>query len=182
MIQYRRNCLLQASLRLTVPSSTAKRVLVYRFDRQPLEAIVNPADYLHDGFIELITPGGTLHSAPYSEVKALCFAPEPGQADLFTRQNLFERRPKMPGLWARFTFRDGDQLDGLLAHNLLDWPLAGYLATPPGVGNTRQRIFLPRKGLNSTELLGVIGISAASSSRKRAVAGGNTNQLTIFER
>jgi hypothetical protein len=164
-----------------VPSSTAKRVLVYRFDRQPLEAIVNPADYLRDGFIEFITVGGMLQSAPYSEVKALCFAPEPGRPDLFTRQNLFERRPKIPGLWARFTFRDGDQLEGLLAHNLLDWPVTGYLMTPPGAGNTRQRVFLPRKGVSHAELLGVIGKNSSSSSRKRATAARNSNQLSIFE-
>ena len=59
-----------------------------------------------------------------SEIKALCFISESGKADLFTVDSLFQRRPKLPGLWARFTFRDGEQLDGILPHNLLDWPEA----------------------------------------------------------
>ncbi len=165
-----------------MPSSTAKRVLLYRFDRQPIEAVVNQADYLRDGFIELITAGGTLQSVSYAEVKAVCFASEPGRADLFTRQNFFERRPKMAGLWARFTLRDGDKLDGLLAHNLLDWPPSGFLLTPPGVGLTRQRVFLPRKGLIATELLGVVGVATLSATRKRPEAARDTSQLEFFDR
>ena len=164
-----------------MPSSTAKRVLLYRFDRQPLEAIVNPANYLQDASIELITVSGALQSVPYADVKALCFATEPGRPDLFTQHNLFERRPKLPGLWARFSYRDGDRLDGLLSHNLLDWPTLGYLLTPPKAGLTRQRVFIPRQVVATTELLGVIGITSPGISRRRSESAVSTSQLTIFE-
>lgn len=165
-----------------MPSSTAKRVVLYRFDRQPLEGIVNPGAYLLEDRVELITLGGTLHSSLYTELKALCFVSESGQQDLFTDHNLFERRPKVPGLWTRFSFRDGDKLDGILSHNLLEWPAMGYLITPPRSGASRQRVFIPRAALLGTELRGVVGTSvAASALRKRTATGRDQDQLTMFD-
>ncbi len=142
---------------------------------------MNPANYLQEAHIELITVGGALQSISYSDVKALCFATEPGRPDLFTTHNVFERRPKIPGLWARFSYRDGDRLDGLLSHNLLDWPTLGYLLTPPKAGLARQRVFIPRQVVGSTELLGVIGITPPGISRRRPESAENANQLRIFE-
>jgi hypothetical protein len=155
-----------------LPSSTAKRVVLYRFDRQPLEGIVNPGTYLLDNGIELL----------FTEMKALCFVSEAGPADLFTQHNLFERRPKVPGLWTRFMFRDGDRLDGILSHNLLDWPQPGYFITPPRAGPARQRVFLPRAALIGTELRGVVGrslVAAGQRTKKGAVDRGG--QLTMFD-
>lgn len=165
-----------------MPSSTAKRVVLYRFDRQPLEGIVNPGAYLLEDHVELITLGGTLHNSPYGECKALCFISEGGRADLFTDHNLFERRPKVPGLWTRFSFRDGDKLDGILSHNLLEWPHLGYLVTPPRSGASRQRVFIPRAALIGTELRGVVGTStAAAALRKRTGPAHDQGQLTMFD-
>jgi hypothetical protein len=106
-------------------SSTAKRVTLYRFDRQPQEGIVNPGSYLSDDHVELITLNGNLQNVPYTVLKALCFASEAAPADLFEVLNFYERRPKERGLWTRFTLKDGDKLDGILSHNLLDWPASG---------------------------------------------------------
>lgn len=165
-----------------MPSSTAKRVVLYRFDRQPLEGIVNPGAYLLPDHVEMITLGGTLHNPPYGEFKALCFISEAGRPDLFTEHNLFERRPKVPGLWTRFSFRDGDKLDGILSPNLLEWPPMGYLITPPRSGASRQRVFIPRAALLGTELRGVVGRSAAAAAlRKRTVPAGDQDQLTMFD-
>ena len=148
-----------------------------------MEAIVSPGSYLGEAHIELITAGGSLQFAPYTEVKALCFASERGRDDLFREHNLFERRPKVPGLWTRFTFRDGDKLDGILPHSLLDWPVRGYLVTPPRAGVGRQLVFIPRAALSGTELLGVVGVSAiADGARKRGARTENAAQLTIFDR
>lgn len=162
-------------------SSTAKRVVLYRFDRQPLEGIVNPGAYLLDRHVELITLDGNLQNAPYTDFKALCFISESGRQDLFTEHSLFERRPKVPGLWTRFTFRDGDRLDGILSHNLLDWPEPGYFITPPKAGANRQRVFIPRAALRGTELRGVVARSAISSAKRVNPAhGGDDAQLNIF--
>jgi hypothetical protein len=132
--------------------------------------------------VELITLDGNLQAALFTEIKAVCFASEPGDPDLFTQHNLFERRPKVPGLWTRFTFRDGDRLDGILSHNLLEWPPAGYLVTPPRAGVARQRVFIPRAALSSTELRGVVGRSIlASRRREQPGAEPDRSQLTMFD-
>lgn len=164
-----------------MPSSTAKRVVLYRFDRQPVEGIVNPSGYLLDDHIELITVTGSLQGVRYAEFKALCFISEGGRADLFAEHPLFERRPKVPGLWTRFTFRDGDRLDGILSHNLLEWPSAGYLITPPRAGATRQRVFIPRAALVGTELRGVVGRSSVAVNRKKTDDSGPDSQLRMFD-
>jgi hypothetical protein len=163
-------------------SSTAKRALLYRFDRQPTEAIVSVGTYLLDHGLEFITPDGTFHRLPFDEIKALCFFSESGPADLFTAHRLFERRPKVPGLWTRFTFRDGDQLDGVLSHNLLEWPSAGYLITPPRAASTRQRVFIPRAAVIGTELRGVVGRSTVASRHAgKPQSEEEKQQLRMFE-
>jgi hypothetical protein len=159
--------------------NSTKRVLLYRFDRLPVEGFV--AGPLTEGFAELITVGGNLHKFSPADVKALCFISEPGKSDLFSDRNAFERRPKLPGLWVRFTLRDEDQLDGVLAHNLLDWPGNGFLAIPPRAGPTRQRVYLPRTSITSTELLGVIGKPAGRMNESKAEESLEQRQLTIFD-
>ena len=144
--------------------------------------MVNQTSYLLSEGIEVITLSGTLQVAPYRDVKAVCFTTEAPSESLFAASSLFERRPKVPGLWTRFTFRDGDRLDGILSHNLLEWPTAGYLLVPPRASSARGRVFVPRDALLATELRGVVG---ASSPTQRATAGkkptGDANQLSIFE-
>jgi hypothetical protein len=160
-----------------------KRALLYRFDRRPVEAVVDPGCYLQGAHIELITIGGNLQAVPYADVKALCFASDPGREDLFRLYSLFERRPKVPGLWTRFTLRDGDRIDGMLSHNLIEWPATGYLITPPRADASRQLVFIPRAAITSTELLGVVGISALSEAavRRRREESKKAGQLTIFD-
>jgi hypothetical protein len=168
---------------LTVLSPvTTKRIVLYRFDRQPLEGFGGVGPFAPGMEIELMSISGNLQVVAFAEVKAMCFVSEAGQADLFTEHTLFARRPKQPGLWTRFTFRDGDQLDGLLSHNLLEWPEAGYSAVPPRAGATRQRVFIPRLAVTGTELRGVVGKStpAKRQGRKRMVQG-DANQLIMFE-
>jgi len=154
---------------------------LYRFDRQPIEAVVNPQSFLLHDRLELITAAGSLLCAEFHEVKALCFASETSKPDLFTSHNLFERRPKIPGLWTRFTLRDGDQLDGILSHNLMDWPAAGFSITPPKAGITRQRVFILREAVIGTELRGVVGRSAiAGPERAKRQRTADEGQLSIF--
>ncbi len=119
--------------------------------------------------LEYITPDGNLQNIGFDELKALCFATDTATADLFTSHNFFERRPKSPGLWTRFTFKDGDRLDGILSHNLLEWPRGGYLITPPRAGSTRQRVFIPRPAVVDTELRGVVGRSAWQADKLPAL-------------
>ena len=144
--------------------------------------MVSPGSYLLADHVEMITRDGNLQSVGYGEFKALCFASEGAQADLFHRDNLFERRPKTAGLWTRFTFTDGDVLDGILPHNLLEWPAVGYLIAPPKAGVGRQRVFIPRAAVSSTEMKGVIGGLPVSAKRKPTLSSDEAlSQLTMFD-
>ena len=152
-------------------------MVAYRFDRQPLEGFVNPATFLLSDGIEILTVNGAVQTVPYGELKAVCFVSEPGRCDLFDSHPLFERRPRLPGLWTRFTLRDGDQIDGVLPHNLADWPKEGYVIVPPRAAAPQQRIFIPREALKKTELQGVIGAIQGKSKPKKA----REDQLKMFD-
>ena len=161
-------------------SSTAKHVVAYRFERQPVEGFVNPATFLLPAGIELLTRAGSVQTIPYPELKAVCFIGELSRFDLFETPAFFERRPRLPGLWTRFTLRDGDQIDGILSHNLAEWPASGYMFTPPRASALGQRVFVPREAVSRTEFQGVIGIGAGARekpSRKPAGQG----QLEMFD-
>ncbi len=160
-------------------ASTAKRIFTYRFDRQPAEGIVNPSTCFLENQVEVLTPNGTLIGVNYADLKALCFVSDNAQPDLFDVHPFFDRRPKAPGLWTRFTFRDGSRLEGMLSHNLLEWPDHGYFITPPHAGTHRQRVFIPRLALSQTELRGVVGASAGLlAGRKKSEPD---RQLPMFE-
>ena len=157
-------------------------MILYRFDRQPLEGFSGNSRFSSAEELQLISLEGKLQQYTHQEVKALCFITESGPANLFSEHTLYGRRPKLPGLWTRFYFRDGDVLDGLLSHNLAEWPEAGFMAVPPRSGSTRQRVFLPREALLGTELLGIIGKPARAQNLKpegRAEISGN--QLVMFD-
>lgn len=167
MIQCRRRCLEHPHKSLiSLAFISAKRVFLYRFDRLPIEGFASGS--LSGGPLEVITQGGSLQALQPSEIKAICFISEGGKADLFTADPLFVRRPKLPGLWARFTFRDGEKLDGILSHNLLDWPEEGYLLVPPKASAMRQRVFIPRSAITDAECRGVVGRPVSAAPRKAA--------------
>jgi hypothetical protein len=156
-------------------------VVAYRFERQALEGFVNPATFLLPGGIELLTRSGAVHTIPYSELKAVCFVGEPSRFDLFETPALFERRPRIPGLWTRFTLRDGDQIDGILPHNLAEWPSAGFMFTPPRASSLGQRIFVPREALSHTEFQGVIGIGSGVQEKPPKKSPVTEGQLEMFD-
>jgi len=161
-------------------SSTAKHVVAYRFERPPVEGFANPAAFLFSTGIELLTRAGSVQTIAYQELKAVCFIGEPARFDLFEAHTLFERRPRMAGLWTRFTLRDGDQIDGILPHNLAEWPAGGFLFTPPRASSVRQRVFVPREALSRTEFQGVIGI-AANAREKPSRKPPPEGQLEMFD-
>jgi hypothetical protein len=128
-----------------------------------------------------MSPQGRVEMCPLESCKAVCFVSEGARPDLFTDHNTFERRPRVPGLWTRFRFRDGAVLDGILSHNLLEWPASGYLITPPQARAARQRVFIPRAALTGTELRGVVGGSARAATEAPASTAAEARQLSIFE-
>ena len=164
-------------------SSTTKRAILYRFDRQPSESLVHAETYLSEVGVEIMTRDGNLQSVDYTEVKALCFGAEGAPADLFTSPAVFERRPKTAGLWTSFVLRDGDVLEGVLPHNLLEWPKQGYLLTPPRSGTYRQRVFIPRLAVRETVLRGMVGKPLQAVAKKSVQRGApdTDRQLSMFD-
>lgn len=137
--------------------------------------------YLKPEGIELMTRDGNIQVIDYKDVKAICFGAEGAPSDLFTVQSVFERRPKTPGLWASFKLRDGDMLEGVLPHNLIEWPEMGYLFTPPHSSAYRQRVFVPRQAVSETVLLGTVGKGGAAKPVPKGKTKPEERQLTMFD-
>jgi hypothetical protein len=157
-------------------NSTAKKVVVKRFDRESISGFVNPFSYLQPASIELLKQDGALTVVPYDEVKSVNFVKDfDAEAE---PSRIFMTRPKLEGLWVRMTFRDGELLDGILPNNLLSWDIAGYTVTPPEPDSNNQRVFVPRSALRNIQVLGVVG-SPLRAKRKKEV-GPVQDQGTLF--
>jgi hypothetical protein len=153
--------------------STTKKVQIWRFDRETLTGFVNPATYLTDSGVELLTLAGNVVVSNYSEVKAVFFVREFESTDV---RRTFLSRPKLDGLWLRLTFRDGDVQEAVMPNNLLYVEPHGFNLIPP---ETTQRIWVPREALTSVQVLGVIGARATAVKRPKAPA---KDQIGLFER
>ena len=178
MIQYSQKCLKGIWEKgCELAASTSKKVVVRRFDREPLAGFVNPRTYqLADG-IELLTQAGTVQVLPYEEVKAVCFVRDFEAAPSEAGQRVFLSRPKTDGLWVRMKFRDGEVMDGLLPNDLLRTERAGFTIVPPNPSSNNQRIFVPRSALVESQVLGVVG----SPLKPRKAKPVPKTQMEMFE-
>lgn len=158
--------------------STTKKVLVTRFDREPLAGFVNPQSYLQSEGLELLSQGGAVSVVPYPEIKLVCFVRDFQQGEPRKELRLFTTRPKMEGLWVRMRFRDGDVMDGMLSNNLLQLDSYGLSVVPPDPGFQNQRIFVPKAALSMVQVLGVVG----SPLRMRKPKPAAKEQLEMFDK
>lgn len=161
-------------------SSTSKKVLVSRFDRDTLSGFVIPQTYLSEASIELLTAGGSVQRVPYAEVKLVCFVRDWGQGEPSRELRVFTSRPKMEGLWMRMTFRDGEVMDGILANNLLLLESTGFSVIPPDPSFQNQRIFVPKVALTSLSVLGVVG-TPLRHLRKAKPVEKEEQQIRLFD-
>ncbi len=159
--------------------STTKKVVVQRFDNQPLTGYVNPLTYLRAEGVELLTRDGQALLTPYQDLKAVFFVRDFDSGSEADRKKLFQSRPKQEGLWVRMRFRDDDVLDGILANDLLQVTDKGLTVTPPDPYSNNQRIFVPRPALAELTVLGVIGSPLTKPRRKVPV---EKKQIELFEK
>ena len=157
--------------------STTKKVIVERFEREPLRGFVNPQTWLLADGVELISTSGTVVVAPYEEIKTVCFVKDLDCQRTGPERRLFTSRPKGEGLWVRMLFRDGDFLDGLLANNLLQLEAQGFTVVPPDPSSNYQRVFVPKAALAELKVLGVIG----GPLRRRKRVPPSADQIKLFE-
>jgi hypothetical protein len=158
-----------------VAASTNKKVLVRRYDRETLAGHVNPAYYLQPEGVELVSTQGNTVVVPYPDVKSVAFVRE--FESTAPERQVFQTRPKIPGLWVSLRFRDGDRMEGIVPNNLLLLENAGITVTPPDPFGNQQRIFVPRTSLTSVEVLGVVG----SPLKKRKEKPAAKDQIGLFE-
>jgi hypothetical protein len=161
-----------------VSASTNKKALIRRFERESLSGYLNLGSCFQPNGIEIIDLNGALLFVPYAEIKAVCLvrdfaAPDPDE------RKLFASRPKQPGLWVRLRFKDNDQLDGLLANNLVLQEPYGYSVTPPDPASNNQRIFVPRCALTDLQVLAVIG--SAMRREKKPKPEEPKKQISLFD-
>jgi hypothetical protein len=165
------------------PSTTRKRVVIRKLDKELIKGFVDPKGYLASE-MEVLDREGRLVHVPMSQVKGVFFVRDfegnPNRAE----RKIFRSRPRLAGLWVRMTFKDTEVLEALLPNNLLDVDPLGYLVTPPDVYSNNLRIFIPRTALTEMEVLGVItdGVVRRMSQRAaqaRAAATGE-QQFGLF--
>jgi hypothetical protein len=153
-----------------------KKVLIVRFDREPVQGVMQPPE-LQAGEFELLRPDGSLQLVASAEVKAVCFIREFDETDAWRSQRAFSARPKLAGLWIRLKFRDGDWMEGIVPNNLLAADVNGFSVVPPDAKFQNQRIWAPRSALESVEVLGVIGSPLRRPKQKPV----DEDQLKMFE-
>jgi hypothetical protein len=158
-----------------VSVSTSKKIVIRRFDREPLLGFVNPQTGFQLSGLEFLTPSGAIATAPYEDIKAIVFVRDFDVSE--PSQKLFHTRPKMNGLWVRMKFRDGEVMDGLLSSNLLQVEPYGFTLVPPNPTSNNQKMFVPRAALAEVQVLGVVG----SPLRERKPKAKPKDQLEMFE-
>jgi hypothetical protein len=164
-----------------VATSTNKKVLVTRFERESVAGFVQTPGGLGVEAVELLTPSGSLVRLPYSEVKAVCFVRDFEGGETWREHRAFATRPKTPGLWIKLVFRDQDSTEGLLANNLMLVEEAGFHIIPPDPTFQSQRIFVPRMALREVQVLGVIGSGLRRrKAAKPDMAKGPSDQIELF--
>jgi len=157
-------------------SSTTKKTVIRRFQKEPLAGYVNPASYLQPAGVDLLSAQGNVSTIPYEEIKTLSFVRDFEAAGEAGRQ-VFHTRPKMEGLWVSLQFRDGDAMEGIMPNNLLQLDPYGFTVIPPDPSSNHQRIFVPRTAVRTVEVLGVVG----SPLKKRKAKPVPREQIGLFD-
>ena len=157
--------------------SAHKKVLVSRFDREPVEGFMqSPETQLES--LEVLRADGSLLKVPIAEAKAICFVRDFDGGETWKEHRQFSARPKMGGLWVRLKFRDGDSLEGIVPNNLMHLEPTGFGVVPPDPTFQNQRIWVPRPALAGVEVLGVIG---SPLRRRKPGEKPDEGQLRMFE-
>lgn len=156
--------------------STTKKAVIRRYERESLAGYINPASFLQPEGVELLSENGNVSSVPYSEIKSIAFVRDFDGPTASVR-HVFNTRPKMEGLWVSLQLRDGEVLEGMLPNNLLQLEHYGFTVIPPDSFGNTQRIFVPRTGLLSIQVLGVIG----SPRNRRKPKPAPKDQPSLFD-
>ena len=157
-------------------TSTTKRAMVRRFERETLAGYVNPVSFLQPTGVEWLSLEGQTSILPYAEIKAISFVRD-FSTGVDAERRIFQTRPKMAGLWVNFQLRDGERMEGILPNNLMILEPRGFTLVPPDPFGNTQKVWVPRSALKSVEVLGVVG-SPIKVRRAKPVP---KEQIGLFE-
>jgi len=149
--------------------------MIRRYDRETLAGYVNPLSFLQPEGVELLSDQANVSIVPFPEIRSVAFVRE-WEGGAAPERQVFQTRPKTPGLWVSLRFRDGEVLEGIFPNNLLLLENAGFTVIPPDPFGNLQRLWVPRGSLASVEVLGVVG----SPLRKRKPKE-SKDQIGLFE-
>ena len=155
--------------------STHKKVVVRKMDRDSINGYVAPADFVHEGKLELLNTAGNVVTIELKDIKVVYFVREFGDADSPSRKT-FTTRPRTEGLWVRLRFKDNEVLEGMMPNDLSLTTTEGFLINPPDLRSNTQRLFVPRSALDSLTVLAVIG----ATRRPRRGLTVDTGQVPMF--
>ena len=147
-----------APVKVRIPASTHKKVVVRFLDRNLLRGYMNPGKLGATETLDLLTPEGEQRSFDVKEIRSIYFVREFAD-DFEPERKAFLSRPKLDGLWVRLKFRDEDTIEGVVPNDLLSLLDRGVQITPPDLHGTTLRIFIPRTALIEMTVLGVVGIA-----------------------
>ncbi len=155
-------------------TGSAKKALVYRFERETMAGFVDSGLETLSGQLPVLTPSGVLQQVSLEQIKVICFMRDWNDSPPWQR-NQYAVRPRQQGLWVRLQFQDGEQLEATMANNMTLMDPMFLAVSPPEMGAGVQRVLVPRLALAGFEVLGVVG-----SPLKRARAKVQ-NQLSMFD-
>ncbi len=144
-------------------------------DRDSLNGYVAPANFVHEGKLELINTAGNVVGVDLRDIKGVYFVREFTESDTLSRKT-FTSRPRTEGLWVRLKFKDNEILEGMMPNDLSQTTAEGFLINPPDLRSNTQRIFVPRTALASLTVLAVIG----GTHRRRKTGAEDVRQVQLF--
>ena len=157
-------------------ASTAKKVLIRRFDREPLTGFVNTHGYLQPGGVEL-EPGGDSFGRALRRDQSRLFCERfrlfrRARAQDFQHSSEDERAVGSDAA----SRRRGDGRDPV------ERPAAacsgGFTLVPPDTSSNNQKLFIPRAALTQMHVLGVVGSPLTRRKKKPPVP---KEQIGLFE-
>ena len=158
-------------------SSSRKKAILRKLTRDWVAGYLPPADFAHNGVLDLLDLDGKVASYSLTDVKWVCFVRDFNSGELNNPERLlrktFAARPRSEGLWLKIRLQDGDLIEGLAANDVSLVDQEGLFLTPPDTRSNTQRIFVPRTSIVELEVLAVIG-----AAKKKAAPG---QQESLFD-
>ncbi len=147
-------------------ASLRKPVIVRKFSRDWVAGYAAAAFGQDDASLEILEPGGKVLTIDWEAVKWVCYVRDfpSASSDQANPERLLQKRfavrPRASGLWLRMTLTDGEELEGLAANDRSLVEGAGLMLTPPDTRSNTQRIYVPRRAIQTLRVVGLIGAGA----------------------